>query len=104
MNIIYNHYNEIEYLTCSCEDSRVVMVSSGGMLTVRLDPVDLSFDAMKPYDGRIAYSQNKRQLVNDTNLETKQKTTGISKLMRYARKLSRKCVNFIYRTEREREH
>lgn len=47
----------------NCEDSRVVTVSSAGMLTVKLDPLDLSFAAMEPFNGRLAYSQTKRQQV-----------------------------------------
>lgn len=43
--------------------ARVITVSSGGMLTNKLDPVDLQFDNMNPYDGTSAYAQNKRQQV-----------------------------------------
>jgi len=43
--------------------ARVVTVSSGGMLTHKLDPVDLQFEKMNPFDGTMAYAQNKRQQV-----------------------------------------
>lgn len=43
--------------------ARVVTVSSGGMLTQKLDPVDLQFENMAPFDGTMAYAQNKRQQV-----------------------------------------
>lgn len=33
------------------------------MLTVKLDPVDLQFEQMKPFDGTMAYAQNKRQQI-----------------------------------------
>ncbi|KAF2359727.1 Short-chain dehydrogenase/reductase SDR [Trinorchestia longiramus] len=48
------------------EDSRVITVSSGGMLSVKLDPEDLSFENLVPFDGRLAYSQTKRQQVSLT--------------------------------------
>lgn len=44
-------------------DARVVTVSSGGMLTQKLDPEDLQSSKMDPFDGRSAYSQNKRAQV-----------------------------------------
>ncbi|XP_076059024.1 uncharacterized protein LOC143035845 [Oratosquilla oratoria] len=44
-------------------DSRVVTVSSGGMFTVKLDSEDLMFARMDPFNGALAYSQNKRQQV-----------------------------------------
>lgn len=42
---------------------RVVIVTSGGMLTQKLDVKDLQFENMKPFDGTMAYAQNKRQQV-----------------------------------------
>ena len=36
------------------------------MLVQKLDPVDLSFESMKPFDGTTAYAQNKRQQVTMT--------------------------------------
>jgi len=42
---------------------RVVTVSSGGMLTVRLDVDDLNHEGMNPFDGTMVYAQNKRQQV-----------------------------------------
>ena len=43
--------------------ARVVTVSSGGMLTNKLDPYDLQLENMNPFDGTMAYAQNKRQQV-----------------------------------------
>lgn len=43
--------------------SRVITVSSGGMLVQKLDPIDLSFEKLKPFDGTMAYAQNKRQQI-----------------------------------------
>lgn len=45
------------------EDARVILVSSAGMLCVRLEPHDLMHASMEPFDGRLVYSQNKRQQV-----------------------------------------
>jgi dehydrogenase/reductase SDR family member 12 len=42
---------------------RVIIVTSGGMLTQKLDADDLQFAKMKPFDGTMAYAQNKRQQV-----------------------------------------
>lgn len=42
---------------------RVVTVSSGGMLVQKLNSDDLQFESMKPFDGTMAYAQNKRQQV-----------------------------------------
>jgi len=39
-------------------------VSSGGMLTQKLDYEDFNFEKMTKYDGVMAYAQNKRQQVN----------------------------------------
>ena len=41
---------------------RVITVSSGGMLTNKLDPLDLQFEN-KQFDGTMAYAQNKRQQI-----------------------------------------
>jgi dehydrogenase/reductase SDR family protein 12 len=43
--------------------ARVVMVSSGGMFTQRLDPKLLDPDPAAPYDGAVAYARTKRALV-----------------------------------------
>lgn len=45
------------------ESPRVVTVSSGGMLVQKLDTKDLQFGKMNPFDGTMAYAQNKRQQV-----------------------------------------
>lgn len=42
---------------------RVVTVSSGGMLLMKLDSNDLQFENLTNFDGTFAYSQNKRQQV-----------------------------------------
>lgn len=42
---------------------RVIIVSSGGMLTQSLNINDLQFEKMKPFDGTVAYAQNKRQQI-----------------------------------------
>jgi len=44
-------------------DPRVVTVSSGGMLVQKLNVEDLMFEKMSPFDGTMAYAQNKRQQV-----------------------------------------
>ncbi|KAK9537154.1 hypothetical protein VZT92_004792 [Zoarces viviparus] len=44
------------------EDPRVITVSSGGMLTQKLNVDDLQFEK-GPFDGTAAYAQNKRQQV-----------------------------------------
>lgn len=54
--------------------TRVVTVSSGGMLTNKLDPVDLQFENMNPFDGTMAYAQNKRQQVIMTEVWAKKYT------------------------------
>ena len=40
-----------------------MIVSSGGMLVQNLNVTDLQFEKMKPFDGTMAYAQNKRQQV-----------------------------------------
>ncbi|XP_071536131.1 uncharacterized protein [Panulirus ornatus] len=45
------------------EDARVIMVSSAGLLLVRLDPLDLMHEQMEPFDGKLVYAQTKRQQV-----------------------------------------
>ncbi|XP_063224243.1 dehydrogenase/reductase SDR family member 12-like isoform X2 [Bacillus rossius redtenbacheri] len=42
---------------------RVIMVSSGGMLVQKLNSKDLQFESMSPFDGTLAYAQNKRQQI-----------------------------------------
>lgn len=50
-------------LLSKTEKSRVVTISSGGMLVQKLDAGDLQFEKMNPFDGTMAYAQNKRQQV-----------------------------------------
>ncbi|XP_067014232.2 dehydrogenase/reductase SDR family member 12 isoform X2 [Anabrus simplex] len=45
------------------EKGRVITVSSGGMLVQKLNAEDLQFEKMEPFDGTMAYAQNKRQQV-----------------------------------------
>ncbi|XP_068234906.1 dehydrogenase/reductase SDR family member 12-like [Palaemon carinicauda] len=45
------------------EKARVVIVTSGGMLVQKLNTDDLQFEKMNPFDGTMAYAQNKRQQV-----------------------------------------
>lgn len=45
------------------DDPRVIIVSSGGMLTKKLDLSDLQSEKMKPFDGTMVYAQNKRQQI-----------------------------------------
>ncbi|XP_069946713.1 dehydrogenase/reductase SDR family member 12 isoform X1 [Cherax quadricarinatus] len=54
------------------EKPRVVTVSSGGMLVQKLDYTDMQFEKMKPFDGTLAYAQNKRQQVVMTEQYAKQ--------------------------------
>ncbi|XP_069981210.1 dehydrogenase/reductase SDR family member 12 [Penaeus vannamei] len=54
------------------EKSRVVVVTSGGMLVQKLNVDDLQFEKMKPFDGTMAYAQNKRQQVVMTEQYAKQ--------------------------------
>ncbi|XP_065887052.1 dehydrogenase/reductase SDR family member 12-like [Dysidea avara] len=42
---------------------RIVTVSSGGMLVMKLDSNDLQFEQVRNFDGTFAYAQNKRQQV-----------------------------------------
>jgi len=57
-------------LTCSLvpllsksDKPRVIIVSSGGMLVQKLNLSDLQFEKLKPFDGTMAYAQNKRQQI-----------------------------------------
>lgn len=50
-------------IICRSDDPRVLMVSSGGMYTAKLDYEDFNFDRWSKYDGVMAYAQNKRQQV-----------------------------------------
>ncbi|KAG0710306.1 Dehydrogenase/reductase SDR family member 12 [Chionoecetes opilio] len=59
-------------LLAKTEKSRVVTVTSGGMLVQKLDVNDLQFEKMKPFDGTMAYAQNKRQQVVVTEQWTAQ--------------------------------
>ena len=43
--------------------ARVIIVSSGGMLTNKLNSEDFNFEKMNPFDGTMAYAQNKRQQI-----------------------------------------
>ncbi len=50
--------------TIDCNDSLVLPAgTSPGMLTMKMDPRDLSFQDMNPFDGTFAYAQNKRQQI-----------------------------------------
>jgi len=55
--------NGLLSLLSKSEEPRVVTVSSGGMLVQKLDAEDLQFEKMSPFDGTMAYAQNKRQQV-----------------------------------------
>ena len=46
-----------------CLACRVVTVSSGGMLVQKLSAEDPQSEQLEPYDGTMAYAQNKRQQV-----------------------------------------
>ena len=53
-------------------------IPAGGMLLVKLDVEDLQFEKMNPFEGTMAYAQNKRQQVIMTERwAEKFKTTGI---------------------------
>nr|CAG8566956.1 13006_t:CDS:2 [Entrophospora candida] len=72
--------NLVPLLQKSGPGSRVVTVSSGGMLANKLDVTDLECKKMKQFDGTMAYAQNKRQQVELTNYWSQQypeSTTGI---------------------------
>ncbi|XP_077531007.1 dehydrogenase/reductase SDR family member 12-like isoform X2 [Haemaphysalis longicornis] len=51
--------NLIPLLNQSCEP-RVVLVTCGSLLTQRLEPVDLQFECMFPFNGLAAFTQTKR--------------------------------------------
>jgi dehydrogenase/reductase SDR family protein 12 len=53
----------IPHLQKSSDKARVVIVSSGGMLTHKLDLTDMQSEKMNTFDGTMAYAQNKRQQV-----------------------------------------
>eukprot|EP00049_Salpingoeca_infusionum_P018045 m.355485 g.355485 ORF g.355485 m.355485 type:complete len:318 (+) comp17263_c0_seq1:127-1080(+) len=44
-------------------NARIINVSSGGMLLEKLNVSDMQLDKMEPFDGQVAYSQQKRQQV-----------------------------------------
>lgn len=46
------------------DNSIKFIVSSGGMLTQKLDCQDLNSEKMSKFDGTMVYAQNKRQQVN----------------------------------------
>ncbi len=48
-------------------DARVITVASGGMLLEKLEPVDLQLERRARFDGEAAYSQQKRQQVQQRN-------------------------------------
>lgn len=60
--------NELIPLLLKSDKPRVIIVSSGGMLTQSLATYlkDLQFEQMAPFDGTMAYAQNKRQQVTIT--------------------------------------
>lgn len=45
------------------ENPRMIMMTSGGMLMEKLNAEDPELDALEPFDGVVAYSQEKRQQV-----------------------------------------
>ncbi|CAG8606144.1 4949_t:CDS:2 [Ambispora gerdemannii] len=51
--------------------ARIIIVSSGGMYTNKLDVEDLQFEKLNPFDGTTAYAQNKRQQVELTEYWSK---------------------------------
>jgi len=53
----------LEEVLQKSHDPRVITVSSGGMLVQKLDTTDLQFEQMTPFDGTMAYAQNKRQQI-----------------------------------------
>jgi len=53
----------LEQLLRKAPDPRVVTVSSGGMLVQKLNVDDLQQEKLTPFDGTMAYAQNKRQQV-----------------------------------------
>ena len=61
------------------EEPRIITVSSGGMLLVKLDVDDLQFEKMSSsFEGTMAYAQNKRQQVVMTEQWAEMyKSTGI---------------------------
>lgn len=50
-------------LIAQAEKPRIFIVSSGGMLTQKLDWKDLNHESMSKFDGTMVYAQNKRQQV-----------------------------------------
>ena len=44
-------------------DNICIAFASGGMLVQKLNPNDLQFENLKPFDGTMAYAQNKRQQI-----------------------------------------
>jgi dehydrogenase/reductase SDR family protein 12 len=61
------------------EEPRIITVSSGGMLLVKLDVDDLQFEKMSSsFEGTMVYAQNKRQQVVMTEQWAEMyKSTGI---------------------------
>eukprot|EP00794_Sanderia_malayensis_P012781 gene12781-14092_t len=53
------------------ESPRVITVTSGGMLLQKLNHDDLQLEKMNPFDGAMAYAQNKRQQVVMTDFWAK---------------------------------
>ncbi|ELT98831.1 hypothetical protein CAPTEDRAFT_161927 [Capitella teleta] len=51
--------------------ARVIIVSSGGMLVQKLNGKDLQFEQLSPFDGTMAYAQNKRQQIVMTETYSK---------------------------------
>ncbi|XP_071455355.1 dehydrogenase/reductase SDR family member 12-like [Hetaerina americana] len=54
------------------DKSRVVTVTSGGMLLQKLSHEDIQLEKMVPFDGTTAYSQQKRQQVTMTEMYAKE--------------------------------
>ena len=63
---------------------RVITVSSGGMLTQKLDISDLMSEKMNPFDGTKVYAQQKRQQIIMTESWAKERPASPSSLHSYA--------------------
>ena len=54
-------------LVAQSDKPRIFIVSSGGMLTQKLDWQDLNHEKISKFDGTMVYAQNKRQQVMKLN-------------------------------------
>ena len=62
-NTLGTHILTEKMITKLQSKARVIIVSSGGMLTNKLNSEDFNFEKMNPFDGTMAYAQNKRQQI-----------------------------------------